>query len=259
MQKLSTIIILLLLHVALHGQVIRKPIPDKTIVLTFDDASISHITLVAPLLKKYKFGGTFFICEFPPDFEDNSKYMTWQEIKKLSKQGFEIGNHTKNHLRVDKIDEATLISELSYINSKCKLLNITRPLSFAYPSSYSDSSAARKLTEQGFLLARVGGSRAYDPEKDHPLYIPGFTIKGSDKELFYNAISQAKEGKVVVLTFHGVPDNAHDWVTTPPALFEEYLKYLYEQKYNVIAMKDLLPFLNLPLASQLPIPLYTKK
>jgi peptidoglycan/xylan/chitin deacetylase (PgdA/CDA1 family) len=32
-----------------------------TIVLTFDDSVASHATFVAPLLKKYGFGATFFV------------------------------------------------------------------------------------------------------------------------------------------------------------------------------------------------------
>jgi peptidoglycan/xylan/chitin deacetylase (PgdA/CDA1 family) len=57
-------------------------------VLTFDDASVSHATHVAPLLKNYGFGATFFVCEFPPDFDDNSKYMKWEQIAELNRMGF---------------------------------------------------------------------------------------------------------------------------------------------------------------------------
>ena len=39
----------------------RQPVPDRLVVLTFDDAVSTHPTFVAPLLKKYGFGGTFFI------------------------------------------------------------------------------------------------------------------------------------------------------------------------------------------------------
>ena len=41
----------------------RSPIPDRLVVLTFDDSVVSHATFVAPLLKKYGFGATFFITE----------------------------------------------------------------------------------------------------------------------------------------------------------------------------------------------------
>src|SRR5205814_490184 len=75
----------------------RDPVPDKLVVLTFDDASKSHYTVARPLLKKYGFGATFFVTEgfdFPTNKRD---YMTWDEIAQLYKDGFEIGNHTLDH------------------------------------------------------------------------------------------------------------------------------------------------------------------
>src|SRR5688500_18738093 len=85
-------------------QILRKPIPDKLVVLTFDDASASHATYVAPLLQQYGFGATFFVCEFPPDFKDKTKYMSWEQIRQLHKRGFEIASHTRNHTHVNKIN-----------------------------------------------------------------------------------------------------------------------------------------------------------
>jgi peptidoglycan/xylan/chitin deacetylase (PgdA/CDA1 family) len=71
-----------------------EPIPDKLVVLTFDDSSKSHHSVARPILQKYKFGATFFITE-GFDFPTNKKdYMTWAEIAELHKDGFAIGNHT---------------------------------------------------------------------------------------------------------------------------------------------------------------------
>ena len=39
------------------------PIPDKLVVLTFDDSVASHYSVVRPILKRYGFGATFFITE----------------------------------------------------------------------------------------------------------------------------------------------------------------------------------------------------
>src|SRR5215469_545620 len=77
-----------------------EPIPDKLVVLTFDDASKSHFTVARPLLKKYGFGATFFITE-GFDFRTNKRdYLTWEEIVELHRDGFEIGNHTVDHKAV---------------------------------------------------------------------------------------------------------------------------------------------------------------
>ena len=43
---------------------------------------------------------------------------------------------------------------------------------------------------------------------------------------------------------HGVPDYAHPAVTTPPELFEEYLKYLHDNHYKVIALRDLAKYVD---------------
>lgn len=43
-----------------HSSARLEPIPDKLVVLTFDDSKASHYTVVRPLLKKYGFGATFF-------------------------------------------------------------------------------------------------------------------------------------------------------------------------------------------------------
>src|SRR3954462_9701201 len=63
-------------------------VPDKLIVLTFDDGVRSHYTTVAPLLERYGFGATFFVTEFPqPPFSDTTLYMTWAQMGDLGGGG----------------------------------------------------------------------------------------------------------------------------------------------------------------------------
>jgi hypothetical protein len=42
----------------------------------------------------------------------------------------------------------------------------------------------------------------------HPLTIP---------------LGATRDGRIAILTLHGVPDAARPWVNTPPELFEHYL------------------------------------
>lgn len=233
--------------------ILRKPVPDKLVVLTFDDAAKSHFNYVAPILKKYGFNATFFVCEFLPDFNDTTKYMTWGQIKELAQQGFEIGNHTRHHIHVNKLDKNQLIDQLAYINNKCDSLQIKKPVSFAYPGYDTYQPAIETMLQQGISIARIGDDRIYDPMKDHPFYIPSFSTSGNDPKKVIEAIDQAKNGHIVVLTVHGVPDFAHDWVTTPPALFESYMKYLHDNNYKVISMNGLFEFIDVNKALLLPI------
>jgi hypothetical protein len=51
-------------------------------------------------------------------------------------------------------------------------------------------------------------------------------------------LRQANDGRIVVLTIHGVPDTAHPKVTTAPDLFQRYLDFLRDEDYTVVALRD---------------------
>lgn len=178
--------------------------PERVVVLTFDDAVRSHATLAVPLLRKYGFGATFFICEFPPDFADKTKYMTWAQIRSLHEMGFEIANHTRTHAHVNKMSKTQMIEELEYIEKRCEEFGIEKPVSFAYPGYDTHPMALSTLPDKGYRFARTGGSRPYRPEVDDPLLIPSFSTTGSDKQRVMNALRQAGKGRIVVLTIHVV-------------------------------------------------------
>ncbi len=241
------------LQLDLHGTIVKKlklssgtynwqfkpnQLPVKLVVLTFDDACISHYTCVAPLLRKYHFGATFYVCEFP-GWPDSSKYMSWSHIKQLSAWGFEIGNHTWHHQNVDEVGEGQLRKEIAYIEHKCESLHIPKPTSFAYPAYHTSDASLNVLKTMGYKTARAGGDRAYDPAVDNTLLLPSYTMLKDNQQLIYSALDSAKAGKVIVLTIHGVPDDAHPWVSTPPALFESYLQYLHVHHFKVVSMKTL--------------------
>jgi hypothetical protein len=97
------------------------------------------------------------------------------------------------------------------------------------------------LGKRGYRFARAGGASAYDPAKDHPLLLPqAFDGKPeSTLEQFKEAVAKAGEGRIAIMTFHGVPDIRHPWVNTDPAKFESYLQHLKDEGCRVIAMRDL--------------------
>jgi len=205
---------------------------------------------VAPLLRKYGFGATFFVCEFrEPPFADKTKYMSWAQIRQLYRWGFEIGSHTLTHRHVNKLTERELTAELNSLVGRCRAQHIPRPVTFAYPGYDTSARALPVLRAQGYRLARTGGNRPYSPATDDPLLVPSYTTLVTNRLEILEAITQAKNGRIVVLTIHGVPDLAHDWVTTPPALFEEYLRYMHDNRYRVVALRDVARYLPAPAAT----------
>lgn len=229
----------------------KLPIPDKLVVLTFDDSAKSHYSVVRPTLLKFKFGATFFITE-GFDFLDNKKdYMTWEEIAELHRDGFEIGNHTKDHLGISDANVPKLAEQLDAIAKRCQEHGIPAPVTFAWPGNATSLKALPILKERGIRFARRGGAPeypyeegkgfAFQPGADHPLLLPsaGDARPNWTLENFILAAEQARDGRVAILQFHGAPDTAHNWVSTAQQNFEAYMHYLATNNYKVIALRDL--------------------
>lgn len=141
-------------------------------------------------------------------------------------------------------------ADVAYIEQQCKKHGIAKPISFCYPGYATSDAAVKVLKARGYRFARAGGKQAYDQKTHNPLLMPqAFDGKpGSTFEQFVAAVALAKDGKVAVMTFHGIPDTPHPWVSTTLERFAKYMKFLADQKCTVIAMRDLVRYL--PVAAQ---------
>jgi peptidoglycan/xylan/chitin deacetylase (PgdA/CDA1 family) len=227
------------------GPVATPKASDRLVVLTFDDSVASHATYVAPLLKQHGFGATFYITEGFEFLQDKEHYLTWEQIRGLHADGFEIGNHTRAHKSVAAQKPAEIAADLEHIEKRCAEHGLPRPTTFSYPGYAVSPTAIEVLRQRGYRFARAGGARVFDPAKDDPLALPqAFDGKpDSTLEQFKAAIAQARDGKVAVLTFHGVPDIRHPWVNTDPGKFAAYMEALQASGCKVIAMRDLATYL----------------
>ena len=231
----------------------KESIPDNLVVLTFDDGVKSQGTFVAGLLKRYGFGATFYPTEGGEIWGNEDHYLSWDEVRQLHDEGFEIGCHTRRHEGVSKLSAEELRAELEYIDRRCEEHGISKPETFCYPGYDNTPEAMAVLAEWGFRFARRGvgpeyagggdGDRgpAYDPRIHHPLLVPTTGAAGPrwKFEDFIWALEQARDGKIAVLTFHGAPDVDHPWVHTEPEMFERYMQVLAERDCTVMALRDL--------------------
>jgi peptidoglycan/xylan/chitin deacetylase (PgdA/CDA1 family) len=233
-----------------------EPIPDKLIVLTFDDSVASHYTVARPLLKRYGFSASFFITE-GFSFRTNKKdYMTWEQIAELHRDGFEIGNHTRDHLSITAKTVPRFAEQLDAIDVRCREHGIPKPTSFAWPGNAFHTNALPLLQAAGIRFARRGGEPevpyqkgggvAYEPGVDHPLLIPTAGDGRPDWTLdnLKRAAAMARDGRIAVLQFHGVPEGEHPWVNTPRERFDEYMAWLHREGFKVIALRDLARYVD---------------
>ncbi len=244
----------LLLFVSTHPARALEPVPDKTVVLTFDDSVQSHHDFVAPLLKELGFGATFFVTALWMSDRDN--FMSWQDIAELHELGFEIGNHSWSHWSFGSPKNAgRLAGQLALVENELAKVGVPKPVSFAWCGNAFSPQAMELLEANGYRFARRGmqpeipygkiqPGPLYDITAHHPLLIPSAGDAYPDWTLddFKAVVDRAKDGRIAIVQFHGVPDVAHPWVHTPPERFREYMRYLKDNGFNVIAMRDLARF-----------------
>jgi len=234
-------------------------IPDGLTILTFDDGVKSQLTFAAPILREHGFNATFYITEGLNFLHDKTRYLTWQEVRELHNMGFEIGNHTHYHKNVANQTPDELLADIHHIDQQCDQYGIPLPTTFCYPGYTNTPEAVTVLKQRGFRFARRGtapeypydreGGRgpAYDPQQHDPLLIPTTGASGPhwDFDNFLWSLDQAQNGCATILTFHGVPDLDHPWVNTKPNFFERCINYLSDNKYTVIALRDLTQYIDL--------------
>ena len=127
-------------------------LPEKPIVLTFDDGYKDAFTVAFPLLKKYGLSGTFFIFSRPIN-EENREYLSWQEVELMSAAGMEIGCHSYSHpdltLQPDEVVQAEVGDAREEIES-----HIHKPvLAFCYPAGAYDDRIIQAVEDAGYWAA----------------------------------------------------------------------------------------------------------
>jgi len=231
-------------------------VPEKTVVLTFDDAVKSHRTIVAPLLQSLGFRATFFITH--RWMEDTKHFLSWQDVAELHAMGFEIGNHSWGHGDFSTPRAASkLAGELALIDYELQRIKVPKPVSFAWSGNSFGPESVAVLREHGIRFARRGGQPeveygrmvlgpAFDPSRHHRLLIPttGDAYPDWTFDHFQRVLASAKPGQMVVLQFHGVPDVVHPWVHTPADAFQRYMHHLKSAGYRTLALRDVEPYLG---------------
>jgi peptidoglycan/xylan/chitin deacetylase (PgdA/CDA1 family) len=229
----------------------RRGIPDKTVVLTFDDGVRNHLTTVIPVLEEMGFGATFFICARWMEYEKH--YLQFRELAEIERRGFELGDHTWSHYGFHVPEKAAVLErETSEMARAFADAGLSKPVSFAWPGDAFGPESLAVLRRKGFRFARRGMSPefppgqvfvgpAFDPARHDPLLIPtaGTAHVGWSDEHFGQVLSQARDGKAVVLQFHGVPDPQNVLLSLTPGRFLHWMQMLKDGGFHVIAMRDL--------------------
>lgn len=136
--------------------VFNKALPEKPVMITFDDSRVEHFAIAGPVLEKYGFRGVFFIMTITLN---KKNYMTSEQVAQLAKAGHTIGLHTWDHVMVTRYKtDADWIKEVAEPQKKLEKITGKEVEYFAYPDGIYDNKSAGELSNY-FKLSFILSSK----------------------------------------------------------------------------------------------------
>lgn len=128
-----------------------RKLPEKPIVLTFDDGYRDFYTDAYPILKKYNVKATQFLVA---GFTGKPNNMTERQIKEIAADGLiELGAHSVNHTWLKGLPLRALQYEVAQSKKETEELVGKPVVSFAYPYGAFDLPAIQAVSQAGFRTA----------------------------------------------------------------------------------------------------------
>lgn len=119
---------------------------QKTVMLTFDDSTISHYTNAYRILKKYNQVGTFFVTSHRSQISND-------QLKEMSENGMDIQSHTQTHPDLVKLyDSSRIQSEIGGSKIELEARTGKSVIALAYPGCVADRKAYSAMSNNGYLL-----------------------------------------------------------------------------------------------------------
>ena len=116
-----------------HG----APLPEKPVVLTFDDGYVDNYTNAFPILRDRGMTATFFIVT---DFihDKRPEYLTWDMVREMYAGGMSIEAHGRNHVSLARKDRDYLIWQALGSFESIQVEIGVRPHFISYPAGEYD-------------------------------------------------------------------------------------------------------------------------
>ena len=154
----------------------RAQLPQRAVVITFDDGHVSAYQHAYPLLKKYGFPATFFLYT---DFLNTPEGLSWAQIREMAASGLiDFQSHSKTHANLivrhpgetDSQYRARLDSEIRLPRALIERNVATKVTDYAYPYGDTNEILLERLAQTGHTLGLTvnpGGNAFFS----HPLML----------------------------------------------------------------------------------------
>ncbi len=127
----------------------KKDLPEKPIILTFDDGYRDNYENAFPILQEYGFSGTFFVVTQPID-DKNENYLSWDMVKEMANAGMRFEPHSKTHADLSGREKEYIIYEVLGSQETIAAHTGHAPRYFCYPGGRYDANTIKVIADLDF-------------------------------------------------------------------------------------------------------------
>lgn len=126
-----------------------KPIPEKSVVITFDDGYRDNYVNAFPILKELNMKASIFVIG---SYVNKDLYLTGDEIKEMSDYGIDIESHTFSHKGLPTMSYDEQLKELKKSKEVIEKLTQKKVISIAYPEGKYNENTKKAVSNAGYSM-----------------------------------------------------------------------------------------------------------
>lgn len=162
------------------------PLPNRPIVITFDDGFADFHTTAEPALRERGLRSTLYVttgflrggAKHAVEREFGEQMLEWSQLAELRAEGVEIGAHSHTHPHLDILPRSKARAEITQCKAALEEQLQTIIKSFAYPNGYA-SPAVRRLVREAAYESACSVKNALSSTADDAFSLARLTVQAT--------------------------------------------------------------------------------
>jgi peptidoglycan/xylan/chitin deacetylase (PgdA/CDA1 family) len=129
----------------------KKKLPERSVLLTFDDGYLNNYTYAYPMILEKKIPITIFLTTGEIGTKDGM--LSWDQVQEMYRSSLvDFSSHGVNHQRLRRLGDQEALSELTVSKTQMEGQLKKTVRSFCYPYGSFDQRTRKLVFQAGYLM-----------------------------------------------------------------------------------------------------------